>query len=97
MAYPRMTAEKFWANHTPEPTTGCWLWGGPWLSDNYGATTWLGKQDKAHRKALELSGRPVPPGKMGCHRCDNRACINPDHLYVGDYQSNATDKVVRGR
>ena len=55
------------------------------------------KAYKAHRLALVLTGIEIPKGALVCHHCDNKACVNPDHLYVGDRHTNARDSVARGR
>jgi hypothetical protein len=52
----------------------------------------------AHVFALELAlGIPCPPGREGCHHCDNPPCCNPVHVYYGTRQQNVDDKVRRGR
>lgn len=57
----------------------------------YGEVIW-----GAHRVAWALAnGRPPAPGKMICHRCDWRACVNPDHLYEGTASDNARDRFER--
>jgi len=43
------------------------------------------------------NGRPVPDGLLVCHHCDNRLCIEPDHLFIGTHGDNQTDKTVKGR
>lgn len=49
------------------------------------------------RVAYELLNGPVPPGLVVRHKCDDRACVNPDHLEIGTYRDNAQDMVTRGR
>jgi hypothetical protein len=56
-----------------------------------------GKAAKAHRVAWALANGPIPDGAMICHHCDNPPCCNPAHLYAGNAQTNADDKVARGR
>jgi hypothetical protein len=41
--------------------------------------------------------RDIPDGMWVLHHCDNRRCVNPDHLYIGDVKDNSRDAVVRGR
>lgn len=79
-----------------DPRTGCWLWQGA-KRQGYGAFGWAGKSYETHRLAYELF-RGVKPGKrFVCHRCDVRACCNPDHLFLGDQGDNVRDMHMKGR
>jgi hypothetical protein len=51
----------------------------------------------AHRMAWELTNGPVPAGAYVLHRCDNRPCCNPGHLFLGTHQDNMDDMVHKGR
>lgn len=94
-------SERFASKFTPEPNTGCWLWLGGLDQDGYGKfTTWRGSKWAnigAHRFSIGFHGAPVPPGMLVCHHCDNPACVNPDHLYIGTPKDNASDIDRRGR
>lgn len=82
----------------------CWEWQGTLLKSGYGAIQ-VSRDYKrqriallAHRVAWVLEhGCEIPAGKLICHRCDNRRCVNPAHLYVGTSQTNMDDQVARGR
>lgn len=75
---------------------GCWNWTRG-KRKGYGAINYMGRVWAAHRVAYELTKGAVPPGLSVCHRCDNPACINPEHLFVGSHGQNMQDMVTKGR
>lgn len=98
----RPASERFDALWTPEPTSGCWLWLGALNNRGYGvfarsAYGHAGQVTYAHRFSLARQLGELPEGACALHTCDNRACVNPDHLYPGSKKDNTADMLRRGR
>ena len=82
-----------------EPTeNGCLLWTASKNNQGYGqfSNGW-GKTITAHRFAYQLAKGPIPAGMVVCHSCDNPACCNPDHLWLGTRSENQLDMVAKNR
>lgn len=76
----------------------CWEWRGKILPNGYGHVSGSCKDLLVHRVMLEIAlMRPLEPGECACHRCNNRKCGNPDHLYVGTQSDNIKQAVRDGR
>jgi hypothetical protein len=78
------------------PVTGCWRWVGASRGLGYGAIKVDGRVLDAHRYSWPVFRGPIPEGKQVLHKCDNRACVNPDHLELGDARKNRADAIARG-
>jgi hypothetical protein len=73
----------------------CWPWTGPINNQGYGTH---GAHDLAHRTALANHlGRPIRPGMIAMHTCDNPPCCNPRHLVEATRQDNQRDMAAKGR
>lgn len=88
---------RFYSRVSPEPNTGCWLWTGAVNDSGYGVIAVGGRQRRATFAALVLHGRTPEAGVYVLHRCDQPACVNPDHLFTGTQLDNMKDCVSKGR
>src|SRR5690348_1346681 len=76
---------------------GCWEFTGSLNNGGYGVIGFKGKVWLAHRLSYYFHNGEIPKGLLVCHKCDNRKCINPDHLFLGTYMDNYNDMVAKGR
>lgn len=82
----------------PEPNSGCWIWTGAISKVGYGR---CGSEHKktvsAHRLSYRVFKAEIPNGMVVAHKCDNRVCVNPDHLWLATHKENSEDMVKKGR
>lgn len=98
--------DHVWSKIERGPATACWLWRGRRDKDGYGnyrhwvVTTRANRRAKgyrAHRLIWHFERGPIPDGMQVLHRCDNRLCCNPAHLFLGTNWDNMQDRNAKGR
>ena len=77
-------------------SSGCWEWTAPLIEEGYGQMSYFGITEKAHRVSWILHVSSIPKGMCIIHKCNNRKCVNPDHLYIGTVSDNVQDAIKSG-
>ncbi|TXH57895.1 MAG: HNH endonuclease [Desulfurellales bacterium] len=91
-------AAWMWRSVMPEPNSGCWLWDGSVAPNGYGKIEMVeGRWYGAHRLSYIAYKGDVPDGLVIHHKCENRVCVNPDHLeaVTQEYNVLAADAMAR--
>lgn len=95
-----MEDKSFWNMVDIKNPDQCWEWRGKVKGNGYGAVPKFrakGLLPTAHRASWLIKNGPIPEGLWVLHKCDNRKCVNPSHLFLGTRQDNMDDMVSKGR
>lgn len=98
---------RFWRKVQKRKEGQCWPWLGDKTYHGYGRFSPYPIRSKpgrpkpspvmAHRLAWQYTHGPIPNGLECCHRCDNKPCCNPAHLFLATHKENMADMVQKGR
>lgn len=83
-------------NSTLDTATGCLNWNKGKIG-GYGRIKFLGIDFFVHRVSYSINVSKIPDGMFVLHKCDNRSCINPSHLFIGSKRDNIMDAINKGR
>lgn len=91
---------RFWSKvNKTDNLNDCWEWKAGSRGKGYGAIKFNNKIIDAHRLSWMIANNNYNLTKEDyiCHRCDNRKCVNSNHLFLGNAQINAKDAFDKGR
>lgn len=94
--------KNYWAKVDVKGEDDCWNWTACRDRGGYGGFKYANRMSKAHRVSAYLAGlipniKSQSDNDLVLHKCDNPACQNPKHLFIGTHIDNSDDKIKKGR
>ena len=96
-SFRKSMKERFFSKIIKKEDYECWGWRGALCNGGYGCFTMNKRVKPAHRASWEIHNGPIPKGLWVLHKCDNKICSNPDHLFLGNAKENVHDMISKGR
>jgi len=92
--------DRFWRFVYRGLEDECWNWIGSTTGEGYGRFSVGGRNGKklgAHQVSYMIKHGSIPEGLFVLHKCNNKVCVNPNHLYAGTHEQNMLDLIDSGR
>jgi len=96
LTFDPAVTKRFWDKVKRRAIGVCWEWLGAKSSNGYGNFRIGSRNYTSNRLAFILSKGEIPAGLLVCHKCDNKGCCNPAHLFLGSYKENIQDARSKG-